>query len=213
MPPSPYDNVAQVYQQLCDSYRAVDEIRMKLLGLLPVATGAGVLVLSDGGRSAPAASVAAGIGVFGVLVTLGLLSYELHGIKKCAALIDAGRLIECRLQLYGQFRRRPQQVGGFIDEPFAASIIYPASLAAWTFFALLGAPRWVAFVAASACFFGFAGGCHWLIRHMESDFRTRRQYVKEPLRNRYRRADIDRRPLPSDAFAPDERPPWLTPPV
>lgn len=143
------DDLKPIYQQLCDSYRAIDETRTKLLGLLPLATGAGILALSGGNRAGAGTGLSAAVGLFGMVATLGLFSYEVHGIKKCAALIDAGRLIEERLNLNGQFKRRPREVAGFIDEPFAASIIYPISLAGWTFFALLDVPaRWAAYLAA-----------------------------------------------------------------
>jgi hypothetical protein len=33
------------YEEICTSYHAIDDIRMKLLGLLPIATGAGVFLL------------------------------------------------------------------------------------------------------------------------------------------------------------------------
>src|SRR5215218_693889 len=33
------------YEQLCQSYRAIDDFRSKLLGFLPFVTGAGVLTL------------------------------------------------------------------------------------------------------------------------------------------------------------------------
>jgi len=36
------------YAQVCTSYHAVDDIRMKLLGLLPIATGTGVFLLLSG---------------------------------------------------------------------------------------------------------------------------------------------------------------------
>src|SRR5204863_7619587 len=105
------DELKIVYQELCTSYRAIDDHRLKLLSLLPLATGAGILVLSDGGKSAPTAGVAAAVGLFGIVITLGLLCYELHGMKKCGALIDAGKLIESSIQVNGQFQRRPHEVG------------------------------------------------------------------------------------------------------
>ena len=37
-----------VYDQVCQSYHAVDDLRMELLGLLPVATGPSVFVLLSG---------------------------------------------------------------------------------------------------------------------------------------------------------------------
>ena len=87
--------------------------------------------------------------MFGIAVTLGLFCFELFGIKKCTRLIVNGKAIEKLISLQskdekdknlGQFDRRPNGVLGFIAEPFAAGIIYPAVLAAWTYIALLKDP-------------------------------------------------------------------------
>jgi hypothetical protein len=65
----------ELYTQVCESYRAIDDFRMKLLALLPVATGAGVLVLLNSGKVDLNATgsdldrmqlVLAGIAIFGV---------------------------------------------------------------------------------------------------------------------------------------------------
>ncbi|CAH0272436.1 hypothetical protein SRABI26_03702 [Arthrobacter sp. Bi26] len=61
-------------------------------------------------RRAPRPEVALGIGFFGFVVTLGFFAYELHGIKKCAYLIDAGKRMEESLHVQGQFLRRPQEL-------------------------------------------------------------------------------------------------------
>jgi len=152
----------RVYDQLCQSYRAIDDFRAKLLGLLPLATGAGIWTfldkyerlqhLSTGGKSVLIATA-----VFGALITLGLLAYEIYGIKKCGALITAGRLTEnLSLQIEnGQFKSRPQSVAHIVNEPFAAGIVYPAVLAAWCYIALAfswsGANPWIPLLV-------FAGG-------------------------------------------------------
>jgi hypothetical protein len=51
-------------------------------------------------------------------------------------------------------------VAGFVAEPFASSVIYPASMAAWLFLALFFAfsnNRWIAVLAASVvCIIGCA---------------------------------------------------------
>ena len=39
------ENVRTVYREPCTSYRAIDDFRMKLLGLLPLATGAGIFLV------------------------------------------------------------------------------------------------------------------------------------------------------------------------
>jgi hypothetical protein len=130
-----------LYDRVCDSYHYIDDFRMKLLGLLPIATGSGVfLLLSSNKNSIGAAddnlkrSLGA-IGVFGMLFTVGLFAYELYGIKRCHYLIETGRLIERQSGQRGQFRSRPKEIAMWVNEPFASAFIYPASLAAWAFLA------------------------------------------------------------------------------
>ena len=145
-----YENLRLVYQELCNSYRAIDEFRTKLLGLLPLATGAGIFLLVGDNDAAQLLTLYSGaIGTFGIAVTFGLFCFELFGIKKCTQLINDGKAIEKIISIQaeddkkkklGQFDRRPDGVAGFINEPFAAGIIYPAVLAAWTYIALFEEP-------------------------------------------------------------------------
>jgi hypothetical protein len=65
-----------------------------------------------------------------------LFAYEIYGIRKCHALIIGGKQLEFDLHTDGQFSLRPRSVAGFLNEPLAAGIIYPAVLGAWTFVAL-----------------------------------------------------------------------------
>src|SRR6266496_268863 len=180
-----------VYEQLCANYRAIDDFRMKLLGLLPFATGAGVLLLlkeaEDIGKIVEPWQFLLAAGTLGFLATLGLFSYELHGIKKCGWLICTGKSIEeQRLAIPGPFSTRPKQVGGLIDEPFAASVVYPASLAGWTFLALAAASSIAALVVAIAIFLMFFRLSLSLIRDIEADLENRenirrhREVPREP---------------------------------
>jgi divalent metal cation (Fe/Co/Zn/Cd) transporter len=156
-----------VYERVCESYHAIDDFRMKLLGLLPLATGAGVLILvnanvgSDEKSEGSARWLLGAIGLFGLVTTLGLFAYELHGIKKCHYLIVAGRYLEHEFDVHGQFSSRPHDVGGrhlAINEPFASSIIYPATLAAWAFTGLVVTSRIAATtVALTILLVGFSG--------------------------------------------------------
>lgn len=131
-----------IYKELCTSYRAIDDFRRALLGFLPLASGGIIALLKEGGvavAGSPANgnSLAPFIGVFGVVVTLGLFVFEIYGIRKCTALIFAGADLERRLgKGAGQFTLRPPGVLGVIAEPLAAGIIYPGVMAAWTYFAL-----------------------------------------------------------------------------
>jgi hypothetical protein len=136
-----HDEELNVYDQLCISYRAIDDFRAKLLGFLPLVSGSGAFVLlndafTDAAKTHFSQQFLRPIGLFGFVVTLGLFCYEVYGIRKCHALINAGRDLEILLGIEaGQFRRRPRSVAYLINEPFAAGMIYPAVLAAWTFVA------------------------------------------------------------------------------
>jgi hypothetical protein len=138
------DYLLNAYNELCSSYHAIDDFRTKLLGFLPLVTGGGLVLLS--GRAEEIRKEFFGpVGRFGILVTLGLLAYELFGIKKCHSLIETGKALEQEMDLpvgemgkpAGQFVQRPNNLLRVVNEPFAAALIYPAVLAAWTYLALL----------------------------------------------------------------------------
>jgi streptothricin hydrolase len=140
-----------VYEQLCVSYHRVDDLRAKLLGLLPLATAGGILLLLDQNFEGPSAGQLdptwVAIGVFGCLVTMGLLAYELQGIKRCWLLMQAGQRFEETFRLEGPFAAiQSPYVADVIGAPLAACIIYSTVLAAWAYVALIsvdeGAP-WI----------------------------------------------------------------------
>ncbi|MFF0014109.1 hypothetical protein [Streptomyces sp. NPDC005374] len=70
--------------------------RLELPLPLPLATGTGILALLVR-EPRPPAEVTIPTGVFGVLATLGLFCYELHGIEKCQHFITQGGELERRL--------------------------------------------------------------------------------------------------------------------
>jgi hypothetical protein len=205
-PMAPENADRAVYEQLCANYRAIDDFRMKLLGLLPFATGAGVLLLlreakGIGSIVEPWQFLLAA-GTLGFLATLGLFSYELHGIKKCGQLICTGKNIEeQRLAIRGPFSTRPQQVGGLIDEPFAASVVYPASLAGWTFLALAAASAVAALIISIAVFLVFFRLSLSLIRDIEVDLGK----PEEPRREPASAVALLRYPLLRRVWWPDRR--------
>jgi hypothetical protein len=150
------NEVLAIYERVCDSYHNIDDFRMKLLGLLPIATGTGVFFLLnanaksiDSDASGRVAAAFAAIGFFGFLFTVGLYAYELFGIKRCHYLIETGRRLERDLSIWGQFRSRPSDLAGFVAEPFATSVIYPGSLAAWLFLAVV-LTNWVVAIVLAA---------------------------------------------------------------
>jgi hypothetical protein len=136
---------------------------MKLLGVLPIVSGAGVFLLANGSladatKRDEVLPPLVPIGIFGVVVTLGLLCFELYGIKKCHYLIKTGIQLEDSLQTLGQFNTRPRGVFRYVNEPFAAGVIYPAVLAGWTWLALYPRLEQQALAWSSIAFFvGFVG--------------------------------------------------------
>jgi hypothetical protein len=124
------------YGQAGDNYRAIDELRLKLLGLLPLATGAGIFLLLRGGGIP--ADLAVAVGAFGMVATLSLYFYELHGVEKCAHFIQRGQQLEQELGVRGSFTNRPHHIFGVVSELLPTMLIYPASFAGWLFLALDG---------------------------------------------------------------------------
>src|SRR5262249_7454200 len=159
------DNLRAAYDQLCSSYRAIDEFRPNLLGFLPLVTGGGLILLT-GRTEEIRREFFWPVGLFGIAVTTGLLAYELFCIKKCHALIVAGEDLEKEMGLptdaagkpAGQFARRPPHLLWIVNEPFAAAAIYPAVLAAWTYLALyFRNAQWREEPSLIVFFVGFAG--------------------------------------------------------
>jgi hypothetical protein len=156
-----------VYAELCSSYHEIDAFRSKLLAALPIASAGGLfLLLSD--RLGEVEQMDAvkpfliPIGIFGTVVTFGLFCYEVYGIRKCGALIATGQRLEKTLGVEGQFTSRPND---FINEPFAAGVIYPAVLAAWVFLALYASDNADAARIGSAVFIvGLAAMLIWDVR-------------------------------------------------
>src|SRR5215207_5063617 len=131
-------NARLAYQEVCKSYQSVADTRLKLLGFLPIASGAGIYaVLGDGGNTIPPFAWVAGL--FGFLITLGLFFYELRGLQRSAALERSGRELEASLGLAnGQFSAQPEAYpSGFIDPRGAAWVIYTTVMGGWVYLALI----------------------------------------------------------------------------
>jgi hypothetical protein len=136
--PAPPENVRMAYQELCKSYQSIVDFRAKLLGFLPLASGASLFAVLGNGKD-PVPYYAWVVGIFGFAITLGLFFYELRGLQRSAVLERTGRELEAELGLgNGQFNVQPAaQLHGFVDARGAAWVIYPSVLAAWGYLATL----------------------------------------------------------------------------
>jgi|UPI0003755898 hypothetical protein len=181
----------KIYTELCTSYRAIDDFRQKLLSILPLASGGILAFLIDpkflsGDGSAIFGSLLPAIGALGFLVTLGLFFYEIYGIRRCTYLIFVGAYIESKSDVqHGQFRDRPPAVLGFIAEPMAAGIVYPAVMAAWSYLAMYfldncSASR--AVPVAAGIFFSFVAFMVWYVVRLKKEWKCWRDTagIEEP---------------------------------
>jgi hypothetical protein len=137
------ERLLEAYKEVCTSYHAIDDFRTKLLGILPVASLAGILVV---GKDTPLVEgtlqplIGFG-GFFGAAFTLGLFLFEIRGILRCHHLIQRGKKLEDLLAVEGQFHvcsgehegRGPER---FFNAKVAACAVYSLVFAAWLFLAI-----------------------------------------------------------------------------
>jgi len=126
---------------MCTSHNAIADFRAKLLALLPIASAAGILTAVETLSARPGSQVL--IGVFGVLITCGLLLYELRGIEDCTMLRYRARAIEKRLGVtdeesqFGAYGYCPPKFG-IVDEIGAGLVVYFTVMAGWAALAAKG---------------------------------------------------------------------------
>jgi predicted enzyme related to lactoylglutathione lyase len=140
------ESLRRAYEEVCRSYHEISGFRAKLLGFLPLASGAGVILLLQQGETEDSRDFLGPIGMFGAVVTVALFLYELRGIQRCHTLEGQASALERRLALgsqEGQFMGQPERKGeGFVGPPGAAGIVYIAVVFAWMYVAGYGFRWW-----------------------------------------------------------------------
>lgn len=119
------------YEQVGGQFRALTEIRFKLLGFLPAGTIATVLVDKD-------SSVVGepGVAAFGLLVTLCVAVYNKRNDQLYDELVSRAAQLERELGLrQGNFAQRPRPWLSVLGRPIAhkwpIGLVYAASSAVW----------------------------------------------------------------------------------
>jgi len=93
------------YSEVCASFRALADIRFKLLAFLPL--GAGVAAFASQASSPGTMSVLV-ISLFGLVATIGLATYNRRNDQFYDALVDRLKKLEQQLGLTnGSFLNRP----------------------------------------------------------------------------------------------------------
>src|SRR5262245_56549572 len=137
-------SLEKIYLAIREDIRRTDDISFRLLGLVPLVSGVGLLSIlfsekvpgfvKDGTFSPLGASVLTALSLFAAVVTLGLLRWELRNVQSCNWLLErAKRLEEVALasnQLSDNFFSKPvapDRIGKEISE----KLIYSGTIATW----------------------------------------------------------------------------------
>jgi hypothetical protein len=137
------DALREAYSQVCAFIRATDDFRAKLLAILPIASGAAVILLL---ANPDVSQYLGAFGLFGLVVTLALFLYEIHGMRRCRALICKGRRLEDLLAIDPSARQfeegQHRWLYGIISVPTASILIYLAVGVSWAFVMGIGFGWW-----------------------------------------------------------------------
>ena len=128
------EELITLYEQICISWRALIDIRFKLLGFVPaVSLALLVNILSnEGAAKGLSPSIKIVISGLGLVGTLALLIYDLRNSQLHDDLISRGRKIEELWGIHtGQFRGRLKTSNWLVKHDRATALIYGAALIAW----------------------------------------------------------------------------------
>jgi len=137
------------YRATTEYFRELAGSRFKLLALVPSAAGVAV-ALADLGPPSPRLTV---LGLFGFLVTMGVLFYDIRNTQFYDALQLRAKCLEAHLAFPRLTNRHFQRGGAFLDRPRrerklfglftiwhdrGLAIVYCSSLAVWSYLSLAG---------------------------------------------------------------------------
>jgi hypothetical protein len=138
------------YQQTTDLLRTLSDVRFKLLALVPTLSGTAIAIL---GHPRSAAELL-GIGLLGLVATLGILLYELRNTQLFDYATRRAAHDEAALGLPsihgggagGLFSERPERTLRLfgiapVDRDRGLVLVYSAALAGWTYLVAWGALR------------------------------------------------------------------------
>jgi hypothetical protein len=131
------ESLRAVYSEISTSYHGIDDFRARLLSLLPIASGAGgllILLQKDGAKE-----YLGPISLFGFFVTVGLFIYERIGFRRCKELIELGVDFEHKMQVTkGPFESKSKWDDHLINVQTAGWFVYIPVFVGWIYMAYLG---------------------------------------------------------------------------
>ena len=139
------------FQELCTHIRTTDDISFKLLGLVPLISGAGIAAVFMKGEAPPSAAVYL-LCLFAAAVSLALFCWELRNIQICTWLRDRAAELESASggqgAPRGHFLQLPEARLG-LGKTEAEVAVYAVTITAWLLLPwFLGAPAAADAIAA-----------------------------------------------------------------
>jgi hypothetical protein len=142
------DRLRLDYEQTTQYLRTLIDVRFRLLAFVPTVTGVAVAIV---GQPRPAAELL-GVGVLGLLATLGIFVYELRNTQISGTMIRRAAELERQLQLPsslggkssgGLYAERPGitvQLLGFlpVSHGLGLALVYSAAIAGWSYLVAWG---------------------------------------------------------------------------
>ena len=131
------------YTEICAHIRTTDEISFKLLGLVPLVSGIGIVVLLDRSKQPAWSPMAVFVGLFGALVTFAIYRWEVRNLMTCDWLIRLVKALEQdELGLAtGLFDTRPAPhvFGHQVGKRQAEHLLYWTTITAWLLLPVIAA--------------------------------------------------------------------------
>lgn len=127
-------NEEKIYEQLSADIRATDDTSFKLMGIVPLVSGTGLIALLLAKDAPPNPQTLILLSLFAATITLGLFRWELRNIQNCMWLIKYADQLEKKalgranvMDTYVPQPKPPQMIGKTEAEKF----IYAATIATW----------------------------------------------------------------------------------
>jgi len=87
-------SLERLYTEICSDIRATDEISFKLIGFVPLVSGAAFLAVFFKEDLADKPAIVVTLALFAALITLGLFRWELRNIQNCSWLRRRAEALE-----------------------------------------------------------------------------------------------------------------------
>jgi len=130
------EELITLYEQICNSWHVLIDIRFKLLGIVPAISVVLLanLLSTEGPAKGLSEATKIMIAALGFLATFALLIYDMRNSELHDDLISRGRKVEELWGVHtGQFRGRLKSSSWLVKHDRATALIYGTALIGWAF--------------------------------------------------------------------------------